>query len=64
MFSLAGKRALITGAARGIGRALAFAMGEAGAEIIVSGRKQAALDECAAALRAAAPSSWTCRLPH
>jgi gluconate 5-dehydrogenase len=59
MFSLAGKRALITGASRGIGRALAFALAEAGAEIIVSGRAQASLDDCAAALREAGHQATT-----
>jgi len=59
MFSLAGKRALITGASRGIGRALAFALAEAGASVIVSGRAQAPLDDCAAALHAAGHQATT-----
>ena len=52
-FSLAGKRALITGAGRGIGRALATALAEAGADIIVSGRDPATLAPVVAALQAA-----------
>jgi gluconate 5-dehydrogenase len=50
-FSLAGKRALVTGATRGIGKAIAFALAQAGASIIVGGR--AGLDDCVAELRAA-----------
>lgn len=37
-FSLQGKRVLITGSSRGIGKALAIGMAKAGASVIVSGR--------------------------
>ena len=51
-FDLTGKVALITGASKGIGRAIAEAMGQAGAKVVISSRKQEALDEVAAAMRA------------
>ena len=35
MFGLSGKRALVTGASRGIGAAIAMALGAAGAEVCV-----------------------------
>ena len=38
-FDLSGKVAVITGATRGIGRAIAFELGRAGAAVIVSSRK-------------------------
>ncbi len=52
-FSLAGKKALVTGASRGIGRALALALAEAGAEVFLSGRNATAVEAGAAGLRVA-----------
>ncbi len=51
LFSLEGKRALLTGASRGLGREMALAMAEAGADTVVVARKQAALDKTAEDLR-------------
>lgn len=48
---LKGKRALVMGASKGLGRAIAEALAEEGVALVVSGRRQQALDECAAALR-------------
>jgi gluconate 5-dehydrogenase len=50
MFSLAGRRALVTGSSRGIGFAIAKAYAEAGAEVILNGRNQEALGAAAARL--------------
>jgi NAD(P)-dependent dehydrogenase (short-subunit alcohol dehydrogenase family) len=44
---LDGKVALVTGASRGIGRAIAAAYAEAGARVLISSRKQEALEEAA-----------------
>jgi NAD(P)-dependent dehydrogenase (short-subunit alcohol dehydrogenase family) len=52
-FSLAGSRAVVTGAARGIGQAIALALAEAGAEVIATGRDAGALDETARRIEAA-----------
>jgi gluconate 5-dehydrogenase len=45
MFSLAGRRALITGSSRGIGFAIAAALAGAGADVILNGRDKVALGE-------------------
>jgi len=50
MFSLAGKRALITGSSRGIGFALAGALAGAGADVILNARDTEALGKAAASL--------------
>ena len=44
-FSLAGKRALVTGASRGIGQAIAIGLAQAGATVAVSARTEAGLAE-------------------
>lgn len=44
-FDLTGKVALITGASKGIGEAMARGMAEFGATVVISSRKQEALDE-------------------
>jgi NAD(P)-dependent dehydrogenase (short-subunit alcohol dehydrogenase family) len=52
LFSLAGKTALVTGGSRGLGLQMAEALGEQGARIVLSARKQAELDEAVAHLKA------------
>ena len=52
-FDLSGKVALITGASRGIGAAIAVAYSQAGAKLILASRKQADLDQVAERIRAA-----------
>lgn len=51
-FHLTGARALVTGASRGIGRAVAEALAEAGANLALSARTEAALEETTRALEA------------
>ena len=51
LFNLAGKTALITGGSRGLGLQMAEALGEQGARIVLSSRKQADLDDAVAHLK-------------
>lgn len=49
-FRLNDKVAIITGASKGIGKAIAMALGQQGAKIVLASRKQDAVDETARAL--------------
>ncbi len=51
-FSLAGQKALVTGASRGIGRALALGLANAGADVAVTGRHEASLKKVAGEIEA------------
>lgn len=51
MFSLDGRKVLVTGASRGIGRALAIALGEAGASVACLGRDADALAHTVTSIR-------------
>lgn len=51
LFSLRNRTALITGASRGLGRAVAFALAEAGAELIIAARDAERLEQTAGEIR-------------
>ena len=51
-FNLAGRTALVTGGSRGLGLAMAGALGEMGAKVVISARKVDELDTAVASLKA------------
>ena len=50
LFDLSGKTALVTGGSRGLGLQMAYALGEAGASVMLSARKAAELEQAEAEL--------------
>lgn len=58
---LAGRKALVTGASRGIGRAIALALAEAGADVAIVARHQPDLDQLAAELGNRGVRALTCQ---
>lgn len=59
-FSLAGRVALVTGASRGLGRAIAEAMAGAGAHVLVNGRDASRLEPALRAIADAGGSGEAC----
>jgi 2-deoxy-D-gluconate 3-dehydrogenase len=57
-FSLAGRIALVTGASRGLGRAIAVGLAEAGADVACASTQRAGTDDTAAAVRALGRRAW------
>jgi NAD(P)-dependent dehydrogenase (short-subunit alcohol dehydrogenase family) len=63
-FTLTHKVALITGASRGIGAAIALAYAAAGAKVVLSSRNQEGLDAVAAGIRTAGGEALAVARPH
>jgi gluconate 5-dehydrogenase len=60
LFDLTGKVALVTGASRGLGAAMARGLARAGAEVVLNGRDSNTLADQAASLRAEGLTCHTC----
>ncbi|MGI4944205.1 MAG: SDR family oxidoreductase [Janthinobacterium lividum] len=61
LFDLAGRTALVTGSSRGLGRAMAEGLAQAGAAVVLNGADAGRLAEAAAAMRAAGHTVYEAR---
>ena len=57
-FRLDGRRLFITGGSRGLGREMALAIADAGADVVLTGRDAASLERTAAEIRALGRQAW------
>ena len=64
LFSLAGRRALVTGASRGLGQAMAVALADAGADVVCASTRRAGTDETADLVRSAGGKAWQVEADH
>jgi len=62
LIDLKGRRALVTGGGRGIGRSIALAMAQAGADVTVASRSQNELDQVAAEIHSFGPRGLTVKI--
>ena len=58
-FRLDGKRLFITGGSRGLGREMALAIADAGADVVLTGRDAASLERTASDIRASGSKAFT-----
>ena len=63
-FSLAGRTALVTGASRGLGRAMAMGLATAGADVVCAGSSPGSADNTALAVRTLGRRAWTVAADH
>jgi NAD(P)-dependent dehydrogenase (short-subunit alcohol dehydrogenase family) len=63
-FDLSGRVALVTGASRGIGSAIAHALAEQGAQVVLSSRKQSDLEQEAVRINAEHPEAASAIAAH
>ncbi len=63
-FSLAGKKAFVSGGSRGLGREMALALADAGAEVALTGRDEESLAAAADAIRALGREAWPMIADH
>jgi len=57
-FALEGKRALVTGSSRGLGKAMAIALAEAGADVVCASSKTGGADETAKCVESLGRRAW------
>ena len=57
-FRLDGKRAFVTGGSRGLGRSMALALADVGADIVITGRTKDTLEATAGEIRALGRKAW------